>query len=48
MRLDIRTLSRAFDWNPQRFIKAMVQRMTRIVITTISSTKVNPRKEVGL
>ena len=42
VRFSIRTLSRAFAWKPQRLRNAMVQRITRMVITTMSSTRVKP------
>lgn len=40
-RSDTREESRAEPENPERLINAMVQRITRIVMTTMSSTRVN-------
>jgi hypothetical protein len=42
VRSDTRALSLAEPANPQRLMKAMVPRMTRIVMTTMSSTSVKP------
>ena len=39
--------SRALEENPVRLVKAMAPRITRIVITTMSSTRVKPRGERG-
>jgi hypothetical protein len=39
----IRTESRADQEKPPSWTKAIVPRMTRIVMTTINSTRVNPR-----